>query len=1340
MVIRNRKRLAVLAASAVVSLPAAVSLAQSLSYASYGGPGTSYIQNFNSLPFVIANTTATNSFNGGTSTLFRNNSLGTSGPAFDLGQTVDTNPANFATQINAAVPTVGSNVLLEAFLASATTSYTGSTTTTGGVQTVVNTVATIPVLSQQQAVDRAVTASNALKGWSASQYTASTATNTTAFRFLVDNGGPSNTGSVRSFGPSAQGLIENGVFARTTATNAAAGTTAVNATVSSSLVGQAFNNTSTDTSLYPFLDRALGAVASGSGRQVISLTIRNDSTSILTNINVRAFLETWRKGNTTATNEGFTASYAIFDTAPDQSIYSTDIGNTSTFTAAPTLNLYNTSALLSSTATGSLPLNSGVDGNANRVSYNGTQSVTIFPGQYLVLRYQDIDNQGNDNGVAIDDFTFTATGATVASGAKFLTYNGAVSNSVAVGGDANFVSNGSTFSLTTGDVLTFDNTGLANNNVSVAASGITLSQLTFSNTSGTYTLNGGAINSTIGLIKTGNGTVILNNASNTLGTFGLRASGGTVGFSTLAQIGGAGSTIVLSGGATLQSVASSNLDLSGATVTLAGVGGGFSNNNAVTLGGVSGVGTLTKGGTGTLTLNNFAVSGNFIVNAGTLVFNVPDGTAINLTPNPQTINGDVVLATRARLNLNTLSTANAGNGGELSGSGTLYVDASNSTIATLDNNNANYFTSILLPIVLNRNNVPGFVFNIFPGFAGGSRLQVDGTISGPNGQPANASINFAPGAANGNGSLVLNTQLLYTGGTTINTIGATNGLGGPVVLGINDALPVTTTLGFNTATGFISGSSGSGYLSLGNSVAGAGFSQTLAGLYSGNGDAPLTTFGNVQTAFGGINNNVTNTDPITTQLTLNIAPSTSFTYTGQLLGTFSLIKTGPGTQRLGAVFFGDGSGGVPQTSNYTGTTEIKQGTIEIFGGDDRISFRAPLVLGDSSANTGGMLLISGINQTVTALASAGSASSSIVANSGSVNGTSTLSSTLTIRTSDFNNTTTFPQSRFRDFLTTTYSGTLADGTGQLSLVKSAATTAGVVANLGDLTLTGPLSYSGSTTVLGGKLTLTSSLRPLLVNPASTVGSVAVSGSAGSAAVLALNVPANAIGSSPKRVLQVTSISVSGTGSLVVAAVDRSTNVQNVLETNGLSIDATGLFNLGNNDLILRNTSASSVELLVRQFVSSGGTNGLGTSLAITVDGTNVATLAVFENTVPGAPGAAYYTSYDGVTTGTGDVIVKFTYAGDINLDGIVDGQDYKLFNENLLFPDYTSGWRAGDFNHDGVVNSADLDLLTLAQNAGLPSLGGATSEGGGTQAIPEPGAASLAMVAALAGGLRRRRR
>jgi hypothetical protein len=99
------------------------------------------------------------------------------------------------------------------------------------------------------------------------------------------------------------------------------------------------------------------------------------------------------------------------------------------------------------------------------------------------------------------------------------------------------------------------------------------------------------------------------------------------------------------------------------------------------------------------------------------------------------------------------------------------------------------------------------------------------------------------------------------------------------------------------------------------------------------------------------------------------------------------------------------------------------------------------------------------------------------------------------------------------------------------------------------------------------------------------------------------------------------------------------------------------------------------------------------------------------------------------------VLVRYTYAGDANLDGVVNSGDFSALATSF---NSTSGiWGIGDFNYDGVVNALDFNLLAV--NYGLPTLPAPEPGAALGALVPEPSGALLAL-----GGLtcviRRRRR
>src|SRR5947208_2690771 len=62
--------------------------------------------------------------------------------------------------------------------------------------------------------------------------------------------------------------------------------------------------------------------------------------------------------------------------------------------------------------------------------------------------------------------------------------------------------------------------------------------------------------------------------------------------------------------------------------------------------------------------------------------------------------------------------------------------------------------------------------------------------------------------------------------------------------------------------------------------------------------------------------------------------------------------------------------------------------------------------------------------------------------------------------------------------------------------------------------------------------------------------------------------------------------------------------------------------------------------------------------------------------------------------------VAVTMVGDANGDGIADGADLQILQQNLNLP---GGLLQGDFNGDGLVNASDLTLLTTNFERRMPS-------------------------------------
>jgi hypothetical protein len=158
----------------------------------------------------------------------------------------------------------------------------------------------------------------------------------------------------------------------------------------------------------------------------------------------------------------------------------------------------------------------------------------------------------------------------------------------------------------------------------------------------------------------------------------------------------------------------------------------------------------------------------------------------------------------------------------------------------------------------------------------------------------------------------------------------------------------------------------------------------------------------------------------------------------------------------------------------------------------------------------------------------------------------------------------------------------------------------------------------------------------------------------------------------------------------------------VIVANALS--AAGKLNLNDNDLILDYTGSTPIGSWngtsytgVAGLLASGNHggdytgNGIITTQSNAVAPNSLTTLGVGEaSDVLGISGSQT-ALYGSETVDATAVIVKYTYAGDANLDGQITGDDY--FQIDSAFPSASHGWANGDFNFDGVVNGDDYFLI-----------------------------------------------
>ena len=150
--------------------------------------------------------------------------------------------------------------------------------------------------------------------------------------------------------------------------------------------------------------------------------------------------------------------------------------------------------------------------------------------------------------------------------------------------------------------------------------------------------------------------------------------------------------------------------------------------------------------------------------------------------------------------------------------------------------------------------------------------------------------------------------------------------------------------------------------------------------------------------------------------------------------------------------------------------------------------------------------------------------------------------------------------------------------------------------------------------------------------------------------------------------------------------------------------SSGRLDLGGNDLVLHLSPLLSIQQMVASGYASGAWNGIGiSSSAAATDSTHNSALGVIQN-ISGT-GAKLYSTFDGQVVATADILVKYTFVGDTNLDGVVDGSDYSNLDNGFL--NTLTGWFNGDFNYDSVIDGSDYTLIDNTFNTQGASLASA---------------------------------
>ena len=201
------------------------------------------------------------------------------------------------------------------------------------------------------------------------------------------------------------------------------------------------------------------------------------------------------------------------------------------------------------------------------------------------------------------------------------------------------------------------------------------------------------------------------------------------------------------------------------------------------------------------------------------------------------------------------------------------------------------------------------------------------------------------------------------------------------------------------------------------------------------------------------------------------------------------------------------------------------------------------------------------------------------------------------------------------------------------------------------------------------------------------------------------------------------------GSIVLTPGAATSKIANI------TVTAAGKLDVTNHKLVLTSAAVGTwngsnytgVTGLIRSGYHNGDFLGSGivTSQSSATGGNTLTSVGVASNADLG------FSTFGGVSVAPSDTLVMYTYRGDANLDGVINGDDY--FQIDSAFPSGGHGWLNGDFNYDGLINGDDyfvIDSNFAAQGPPIPSV----------MPVPEPTGIVLLLPAALLGRTCRRRR
>ena len=204
------------------------------------------------------------------------------------------------------------------------------------------------------------------------------------------------------------------------------------------------------------------------------------------------------------------------------------------------------------------------------------------------------------------------------------------------------------------------------------------------------------------------------------------------------------------------------------------------------------------------------------------------------------------------------------------------------------------------------------------------------------------------------------------------------------------------------------------------------------------------------------------------------------------------------------------------------------------------------------------------------------------------------------------------------------------------------------------------------------------------------------------------------------------------GTIATVSKVNALNISNSLVAGVPTYNAT--LDLVNNDMVIdyapgqsplgtwNGTAYTGILGAIQSGRNGGAWNGTGiiTSQSTAQGSTSLTTLGVAEAASAINFGTASTALWRGQTVDPTSVLIRYTYAGDANLDGKIDADDYFILDSNYNKSGTVFGFGNGDFNYDGKINGDDYFIID-ANFAGQS--GPAPTPPLGASAVPEPATA-----------------